>query len=474
MRAMKRHNHFACRTFGRTRQVSLFVLLLFSISLLILAGCTNPQSQSTQTSTEDVLSYLNEKVPADIHEGFARGFIVQIERSVPVHSFVGNKTAAAADRQLTSINGFTAHMTPDELSALLADPNVRWIAPDRKVRSAKTTDDGVYSSGLLRATTGTDEVQQAISSDTFTGMTGKDIGIAFIDSGIYKDHVDWKNGVTRQEVFLKPSKDYINVDKYGHGTHVAGLAVGSGKDSYENGYDLRIGGIAPNAKAYDLVVLDGQGGGSVSNVIKAIEWAITNKQKEGIRIINLSLGVHPMSSHETDPLAQACASAVQAGLVVVASAGNFGDFEGRTLYGGITSPAYSPYVIAVGAAQTQDTVTRSDDTVADFSSRGPTLFDGLPKPDLIAPGTNLKAPVSKDSLIQTTFPELLVDPCLEGANGCGQLRDNPQYLQMSGTSMAAPVVAGTIALMLEENPSLTPNAVKAILMATAQTMPDEP
>jgi subtilisin family serine protease len=164
--------------------------------------------------------------------------------------------------------------------------------------------------------------------------------------------------------------------------------------------------------------------------------------------------------------------AVEHGVVVVASAGNFGNYDGKTLYGAIASPGISPYVITVGAADTHGTAVRSDDTVAAFSSRGPTLWDGLPKPDLIAPGTDVAAAMSDDGVFYKTHPEITVDPCDELATKCEN--KNPEYMVLSGTSMAAPVVTGTVALMLEANPSLTPNAIKALLMASAQELPGVP
>lgn len=170
---------------------------------------------------------------------------------------------------------------------------------------------------------------------------------------------------------------------------------------------------------------------------------------------------HPVQeSYKTDPLTQACEAAVNAGIVVVAAAGNFGkNAQGLITYGGITSPGNDPMVITVGAINTHGTAVRSDDTVATYSSRGPTYIDQLAKPDLLAPGNQIISVASPGSTLYNTYPQNIVSVNLL-----------PYYFKMSGTSMSAPVVSGTVALMLKKNPTLTPNTVKAILMYTAQDM----
>jgi subtilisin family serine protease len=168
----------------------------------------------------------------------------------------------------------------------------------------------------------------------------------------------------------------------------------------------------------------------------------------------------------TDPLTLAARRAVDAGLVVVTAAGNFGRVAGsagETAYGGITSPGNAPWVLTVGAGSHNGTTRRRDDTVAPFSSRGPTHIDRAVKPDLVAPGVGMESLAEPGSVLFESHP---------GARLWGTVDTATEpYLSLSGTSMAAPVVTGTIALMLEANPDLTPNLVKAILQYTAEDRP---
>jgi serine protease AprX len=274
------------------------------------------------------------------------------------------------------------------------------------------------------------------------------VGVAVIDSGI-EPGIDFDTRITAFYDFtLGDIRAVAPHDGYGHGTHVAGLIASE------------FVGVAPNVRLIGLKVLKENGQGATDNVVRAIEFAIANKDLLGIHILNLSLG-HPIyEPAASDPLVQAVEHAVRSGLTVMVSAGNFGinPVTGQPGYAGITSPANAPSAIAVGAVRSFNTVTRKDDRVAPYSSRGPSWYDGFAKPDLVAPGDNLLSIAAAGSTLRAAQE-------LRGNTG--------SYMRLSGTSMAAGVASGVAALVLQANRRLTPNTVKAILEYTAIPVGDD-
>ena len=260
-------------------------------------------------------------------------------------------------------------------------------------------------------------------------------------------------------------------DDFGHGTHVAGLIGGSG-DSSQDAYQ----GAAQKAHFVGYKVLDAAGAGYTSDVIAAIDHAVAHQDELEIDVMNLSLG-HPIYEPAADdPLVQAVERAVDAGLLVVVSAGNDGrDPEtGLPGYAGISAPGNAPSAITVGAFDLNGTVTRADDVVTDYSSRGPTWYDAFAKPDLVAPGHKMVATIAKTSTIATDHPDQIV--LAHSTDNEEDEEDEASYLRMSGTSMSAAVVSGVVAMMVEahrdgkdddSDPDLLQNAVKAILQFTA-------
>ena len=250
-------------------------------------------------------------------------------------------------------------------------------------------------------------------------------------------------------------------DAFGHGTHVAGIIAGNPAPA--NGVAPEYaGGIAPGAQLVNVRVLGADGSGFTSDVIAGIEWVVANRALYNIRVINLSLG-HPVTEAcSTDPLCEAVNQAVQAGIVVVVAAGNAGKApDGRAMLGGISSPGNSPYAITVGALNTWGTVDRSDDTVATFSSRGPSAYDLAVKPDMAAPGTKILSLQADGAFLPAMYPSIHVA-------GSG----NNAYMYLSGTSMAAPMVSGGVALLLQGSPNLSPAQVKFALQNGATAMTD--
>ncbi len=388
-----------------------------------------------------------------------QSFIVQLEGGTP--NVVWQEKLALLGGRIKQQHGEMGLVTIEAprtaIRHLAAQGSIAYVSPDRPVAAM----------GHIENTTGTTAVRKAISG--ITEVTGRNVGIAIIDSGVD----DWHNRLYNNEPGVAYQKDFTGSgsyrDNYGHGTHVASLAAGI-DDNWTEDYS----GLSNKSKLVSLRVLNSLGLGTASNVVAAIDWCVTNKASYNIRVINLSLGTSAKDSYKTDPLCLAARRAHNAGIVVVASAGNKGkDLLGNKMYGGINSPGIEPSVITVGAANTYGTDVRSDDTIATFSSRGPTRgyttvngvrkYDNLIKPDLVAPGNRLIAAAAGyygGNTLLSLIPSLLAKD--------GAIDERMMYL--SGTSMSAPVVAGAVAMMLEVNPNLTPSLVKAILMYSAQPL----
>ena len=292
---------------------------------------------------------------------------------------------AAQDTALTSargtkrasfgaLNTIVADVPLNEVAGLAARQDVVYVAPDRPVKAQMN---------LTNDTTGVTQVQ--VGQPGASGVNGKGVTIAILDSGISANHADFvTNNKSRVIASLDFSGSSRSGDADGHGTGVAGVAAGSGATS--DGYAANYAGVASGANLIDLRVLDEHGVGRTSNVLAAINWMIENRGRYNIGVANLSLSMPVRESFHTDPLCKAVEVAVRSGIVVVASAGNLGrtdvitgyNNDGSAIYqlayGAVGSPGNSPYVITVGATDSHETVRRSDDTVASFSSKGPTRF----------------------------------------------------------------------------------------------------
>ena len=291
-----------------------------------------------------------------------------------------------------------------------------------------------------------------------SGFNGTGIGVAVVDSGI-APHTALDSRVVAR-VNLVSWEGASNGDLYGHGTHVAGI-IGGNTSAAKYVTTAFAGGSAPGVKLIDVRVLGATGVGYTSDVIAGIDWTVANRTKYGIRVINLSLGHAVSEPAAFDPLCQAVARAVQAGVVVVASAGNYGvTSTGEPVLGGISSPGNSPYAITVGAIDTVGTTTRSDDTVALYSSKGPTRYDLAVKPDVVGPGSKLVSLEASGSYLSKKYPQWHIAG--SGKNA---------YFRLTGTSMASAVVSGGVALLLDANPYMTPGQVKVALQMGATFMP---
>src|SRR5580658_4382664 len=356
---------------------------------------------------------------------------------------------ATMKSQFHTIRAVTMRVPASMLAELASDPNVTYITPDRHQKMA--------------ANPVTEEFATAVEADVAAsqyGFTGSGIGVAVIDSGIAA-HPDLNNANGSSRVVYSQSfvaGDTTTSDKFGHGTHVAGLIGSSGASSgTANGYSATYAGMAPGVNLINLRVLDQNGSGTDSQVIAAIQEAITLQSTYNIRVINMSLGRPIFESYTLDPVDQAVEAAWKAGIVVVTAAGNEGRYLPTDGFGTIVVPGNDPSVITVGATMTEVTSTRVDDQIASYSSKGPTAIDHTAKPDLVAPGNRLVSLRVPGSTLDASYPGYEIWPT----------SGTSMYYELSGTSMATPVVSGAVALMLQQNSALTPDQVKSRLMKTA-------
>jgi len=348
-------------------------------------------------------------------------------------------------RPLSIVGGASARLTGARILALANDSDVAYISSDDLVKASFDP-----ASGAALATS--PAILEAGAPDAWRqlGVTGRGIGVAILDSGI-APHPDLAGRIVASVDFTSGGSGAGLVpaaDPGGHGTHVAGLVAGDGTAS-GGAYT----GVAPGANLVDVRVISSTGTTTISTLIAGMEWVLANRSTYNIRVVNISAGAPVTVSYSNDPLAAAVEVLVFAGITVVVSAGNDGPRPSS-----ITTPGSDPYVITVGAIDDNGTATTTDDATASWSSQGPTALDGLAKPDLVAPGRKIVSLRSPGSTLDLQLPDRVVyglDPLV------------PEYFHLSGTSMAAPIVTGVVALMIEQTPALTPAQVKQRLLTTA-------
>lgn len=431
---------------------------------LLLMACCGGQSFAQQghgkMSRDAVQAAANDTVPVIVQYAVRPG-----SGHVQRISDLGGK----ATRVFATIPAIAARVPGSAISLLAQEPSVKYITIDRPVGSKAAW----YSAEPVNA-----------PSMWFSGLLGTGVSVAVIDSGITSSMQDLaysplipgsqhqKNNqrVLFQHNFLTDKNGNplpATNDLYGHGTHVAGIIAGDGTRSIGNQFFRSFVGIAPNANLIDLQVLDQNGVGTDSNVIAAIEMAIALKNTYNIRVINLSLGRPVFESSTQDPLCQAVEQAWMAGIVVVVAAGNDGRLQtiNPEGYGTINSPGNDPYVITAGAINTNGTATIQDDTVASYSSKGPSLVDDIAKPDLMAPGSQIASLRNPSSTLVQQNPTLVT--LMSDYSNSGGPAKSTDYFPLSGTSMATAVTSGAAALLLQAVPQLTPDQVKAFLMRDA-------
>jgi serine protease AprX len=368
-----------------------------------------------------------------------------------------NRVGAANGKSLGLVKAYLWTLSPSNVQNLVSqDPNIKYVSLDRPLKGAMN-----YAVPAVNA-----DVAHNL------GYDGTGVGVAVIDSGVNPVFDLTLAGISKTSRIVysqnfDPSANTTS-DLYGHGTHVTGIIAGNGGNSTCGNCDVTFRGIAPNANIINLRVLDSNGSATDSTAIAAIQQAISLKNKYNIRVINLSLGRGIFESYTLDPLCQAVEQAWKAGIVVVVAAGNYGrdNSNNNYGYGTITAPGNDPYVITVGAMKTMGTATRTDDLIATYSSKGPTMLDQIIKPDIVGPGNLVISDLaSTTATLYVNYPQNLL-PLSYYTTSSNQNASSNYYI-LSGTSMATPMVSGAAALLLQQNPLLTPDQVKARLMKTA-------
>ncbi|MGZ6672658.1 MAG: S8 family serine peptidase, partial [Solirubrobacteraceae bacterium] len=342
---------------------------------------------------------------------------------------------------LPVVNGFVAQVPAGSERALGATDGVAAVVLDSPMKG--WADSKAKDAAATAATPGTtlSDVRQAIGADQ-SGATGSGVDVAVIDTGMVPvPALAGPGKVVQGPDFSDQSRDrdLAHLDTYGHGTHVAGIIAG---DDPKSGFQ----GVAPGARLVNVKAAGADGSTSLGAIVASVGWVIAHRNDNGlhVRVLNLSFGTPP-SRYQSDLLAYAVEQAWKAGIVVVVSAGNEGDN-----HHGLTSPAYDPFILSIGADDLSGTAAVADDVVPSWSSRGLGR-----NPDLVAPGRSIASLRDPNSALDLAHPEARVgDDLLKG----------------SGTSQAAAVVSGAVALLLERRPDLSPDQVKAMVKSSADPL----
>ncbi len=439
---------------------------ILALAVVVALGASSGQLQvasaGNATAPAGSLAPLDPRIAtlAQHHPASVIQAIVQF--NAPVSQAKAQTDSARAHGRvigkLPIIHGLALQMTAAQARSLAANPDVHSVS-----LNATVTTQSVPSGFHVPMMPGSQSVSSAQLQTTYDetlgvtplwkyGVTGTGVGVAVIDTGVDGALPDFSgtNGQSRVIVSAVDNADAKTAtDGYGHGTDVAGIIAGNGDN--RPGSDPLHGqyvGVAPTANLISLKVSDESGNTTVLDVIYALQFAVEHQAQYNIRVVNLSLDSATPQSYKNDPLDAAVEATWMHGIVVVVAAGNRGNTPGAVQY----SPANDPYVITVGGVDENANANPSGDTIASWSSQG-TTQDGFQKPDVYAPGAHIVSVLAPGSVFDTS--------------GCGCLVGNGQYIQTSGTSMAAPAISGLVADLLQVHPRWTPDQVKGVLTASA-------
>jgi serine protease AprX len=412
-------------SFRPQRTLALTAAAVAALVLAAAAGVVPPVPGTQMGAPQPVKVIVQKRSAADLGpERVVRRLGGQVTRALPI------------------VSGFAATVPATAVGELARLPGVRAVTPDSRVRVQAANPTGSSIRSVYPKAIRADEAWRR-------GVTGRGVTVAVVDTGVAANLPDLAGRLvpvahdpTGQTAPCKNLSGELNCDdSYGHGTFIAGLIAGNGASS-----GGRWKGVAPEARILSVKTAGADGAADVSNILAAIQWVVSFKDRYNIRVLNLSLGTDSTQDWRTDPFNYAVERAWAAGITVVVAASNKGPAAGS-----ITKPADDPWVITVGATDDRGTASLGDDRLPDFSGRGPTAH-GTAKPDIAAPGAHVISLRAPGSTIDTKFPWYV----------------DGSYRRGSGTSMATGVVSGAVALALQANPGLTPDRVKHVLAATAR------
>ena len=415
-------------------------------ALLLALVALLPATAAAEGERRDVHPAVN--LHAELFPGESIPVIVQSgDPALP--SWV-KEHGGAVVREFDIVDGFQAEMPIEAIRALDFSDKADWISLDAPLVAshrdgdedddeADRDDDGDETDASRLVTVYPFAANAVPAWDD--GLEGDDVTVAVIDSGI-NPGPDFGGRIAGFRNFNGETRSRL--DQNGHGTWVAGIIAGEDPRG-------RYVGIAPEADLLSVKVAGRNGSARAGDAIEALQWVVDNKDRYDIRVVNISLNSAIADSYLRDPLSAAVEQAWFQGIIVVVSAGNLGAGQFAVDH----APANDPYVITVGSFDDRGTADRTDDVLADWSSRGLTV-DGYAKPEVTAPGVDIVSTSGgPQTFLAQETPESIVAQ---------------RYMRWSGTSASAAVVSGTVALMLDEDPSLTPDQVKFRLMATGASV----
>ncbi len=427
----------------RKRGWQVLALVVILSMLLMAFGSAGPGPVSS-IKAQAILLKMAAEQPEQIVQVIVQKLTQGSEVEAEVAALGGTVT-----NDLQIINAFAASLPARSVLALARRSDVRWVSLDAPMVSAV---DPIDTSRMRSA------FVQAVGADRVWNegpayLQGQGVSVAVVDSGscvtggLPCDSLVDPSGASHVVAAASVLTNNFGEarDYYGHGSLVEGVVGSTGSGSKGEYF-----GIAPFANLVSVRVADNLGMATASAVVDGLQWVLNNKDTYNIRVVNISLNTNVVESYNTSPLDAACEILWFNGIVVVVSAGNNGS---ATLY----APANDPFVITVGAVDDKGTASLNDDDIASFSAYGVTE-SGFAKPDLVAPGKNIVSIIPRDKT------KIWKD---HQANYTKESAKLEYFMRVSGTSFSAPIVAGAVALLLQDEPNLTPDQVKHRLMATA-------